>query len=447
MSDLADGVGGRDTTLGLSTGLDLPTVFEAVSIPTIVLDATGEIVVWNEAEERLVGVERERVTGTDGLIGEELYDAPGSTILAEKVLEHPQRAHEVYEKVVLAEREYSMLVDDSGPVFEDRSTVDASGASVWFIATPVYDGDELAGVIEFTQDRSESERRSTEVDGLVEELSSTLTAYQRGNYTSRAEFDAEETILEDDLVTVIEDVNELGEELQYKEELEESNEQLQQFAYIASHDLQEPLRMVSSYLDLLADEYAGELDAEADEYIDFAVDGAERMQAMIDDLLTYSRVKTRAEPFEPVDAGEILERTLLDLELLLSEADATVTTDDLPTVVADGNQLGQVFQNLIKNAVEHAGVERPSIHVGAERTEDGVVFSVVDDGVGIPADQQEKIFGIFEQSDREDDGTGIGLAVCNRIIERHGGEIRVESAPGEGATFTFEIPDRAAEAR
>lgn len=203
--------------------------------------------------------------------------------------------------------------------------------------------------------------------------------------------------------------------------------------------------MVSSYLDLLADEYAGELDDEADEYIDFAVDGAERMQAMIDDLLTYSRVKTRAEPFEPVDVDAVLERTLRDLEFLLEDAEATVTADDLPTLVADGNQLGQVFQNLLKNAVEHGNAT--SIHVGADRTDDAVLFSVADDGSGIPEDEQERIFGIFEQRSRDDEGTGIGLAVCKRIVERHGGELTVESPPGEGTTFRFDVPDREGESR
>jgi signal transduction histidine kinase len=225
------------------------------------------------------------------------------------------------------------------------------------------------------------------------------------------------------------------------EQLERSNEQLQQFAYVASHDLQEPLRMVSSYVDLLESEYGGELDDEADEYIEFAVDGAQRMQAMIDDLLQYSRVHTQGEAFEPTDAGAVLDGVLKDLELLLAETDATVTYDDLPTVVVDENQLGQLFQNLLSNAVEHAdGDDPPAVHVGAVERGETVVFSVADDGPGIPADQHDRIFELFEQSSRSDDGTGIGLAICQRIVNRHEGDIWVESEAGEGATFYVELP-------
>jgi signal transduction histidine kinase len=225
--------------------------------------------------------------------------------------------------------------------------------------------------------------------------------------------------------------------------LERSNEQLQQFAYVASHDLQEPLRMVSSYVDLLATEYEGELDDEADEYIEFAVDGAERMQAMIDALLQYSRVHTQGEEFEEVDAEAVLERVLKDLELLIEERGATVTHDDLPTVVADENQLGQLFQNLVSNAIEHASDGGPaSVHVSAEERPDAVVFSVADDGPGIPPDQQERLFEIFEQSNRDDEGTGIGLAICQRIVNRHEGDIWIESAESGGTTFHVSFPKR-----
>ncbi|WP_251343652.1 sensor histidine kinase [Haloplanus halophilus] len=227
------------------------------------------------------------------------------------------------------------------------------------------------------------------------------------------------------------------------EQLERSNEQLQQFAYVASHDLQEPLRMVSSYVDLLASEYGDELDDEADEYIEFAVDGAQRMQAMIDDLLQYSRVHTQGEAFEETDTEAVLERVLRDLELLLSETDATVTYDDLPSVVADENQLGQLLQNLVSNAVEHADDgDPPTVHVGGEERADGVVLSIADDGPGIPPDQQEKVFELFEQSSRDDDGTGIGLAICQRIVNRHEGDIWIESDEGEGTTFYVRFPDR-----
>ena len=258
------------------------------------------------------------------------------------------------------------------------------------------------------------------------------------------------------------------------EQLERSNEQLQQFAYVASHDLQEPLRMVSSYVDLLATEYGDELDDEADEYIEFAVDGARRMQAMIDALLKYSRVHTQGESFEEVDSEAVLERVLQDLELLIAERDVTVTHDDLPTVVADESQLGQLFQNLVSNAVEHGSTsprsqapddtlehgstsprsqapedtlehgddDSPTVHVSGEEREDEVVFAVADDGPGIPPDQQDRVFELFEQSNRDDEGTGIGLAICQRIVNRHEGDIWIESEPGEGATFYVSLPKR-----
>jgi signal transduction histidine kinase len=226
----------------------------------------------------------------------------------------------------------------------------------------------------------------------------------------------------------------------YRAELEQSNERLQEFAHIASHDLQEPIRMVSSYVDLLAAEYGDELDDEADEYIDFAVDGAERMQSMIEDLLQYSRVSTDAGEFEAVDATAVAEETVQTLELAIDEADATVSVEPLPTVEADRNQLGQVIQNLVSNALSHAG-ESPTVTVRATETDADYRFEVADDGPGIREDQTDRIFKLFQQGARENDGgTGIGLAVCDRIVSRHGGDIWIESEPDAGATFCFTIP-------
>ncbi|MHC3437963.1 PAS domain S-box protein [Natrialbaceae archaeon A-gly3] len=229
---------------------------------------------------------------------------------------------------------------------------------------------------------------------------------------------------------------------EYQQRLEESNERLQQFAYVVSHDLQEPLRMVSSYLDLLEDEYGDELDEEAEEYIDFAVDGARRMSTMIDDLLRFSRVETRGKEPEPVDAEVSLEDALQDLRMRIEETDATVEYGDLPMVLADGNQLSQVFQNLVSNAIQYSGEDGPQIRISTEDGGDEYVFDVEDDGIGIPEDEQEMIFEVFtrgRQADR-DSGTGIGLAICRRIVERHGGEIWVDSEIGEGSTFSFTLP-------
>ena len=229
----------------------------------------------------------------------------------------------------------------------------------------------------------------------------------------------------------------------HRAELERSNESLREFAYIASHDLQEPLRMVSSYVDLLDQEYGDHLDEEAAEYMEFAVDGARRMKRMIDSLLAYSRVHTEAGDFTEIDVNEVLEDTCKDLELLFDEYDADVAVDELPSIEADRDQIGQVFQNLLKNAVQHASDDGvPEIHVTVSERADAYVFAVSDNGPGIPEDHRTEIFKIFEQGTTSStaDNTGIGLAITKRIIHRHGGDIWVESEPDEGAAFTFTIP-------
>jgi PAS domain S-box-containing protein len=228
------------------------------------------------------------------------------------------------------------------------------------------------------------------------------------------------------------------------EELARSNTELQQFAYVASHDLQEPLRMVASYTQLLARRYRGKLDQDADEFIAFAVDGATRMQLLINDLLAYSRVGTRGRPFAPTDCNQVVDQVIADLGPAIHDAQATVTRTDLPTVVADRLQLSQVFQNLVGNALKYRGTAPPEVTVSAQR-EDGIwVFAVQDNGIGIDPPYFERIFVLFQRlhSRAQYPGTGIGLAICKKIVERHGGHIWVESQPGQGATFFFTIPDR-----
>jgi len=230
----------------------------------------------------------------------------------------------------------------------------------------------------------------------------------------------------------------------YASELERSNQELQQFACVASHDLQEPLRMVASYTQLLAKRYKGKLDSDADEFIAYAVDGATRMQALINDLLTYSRVGTKGKDFKPIDCKTVLERTLDNLKKAVEESGAELTYEPLPTVMADDVQLGQLFQNLIGNAIKFRSEESPHIHISAERNEDKWIFSVGDNGIGIDPEFTERIFIIFQRLHKRRDypGTGIGLAVCKKIVERHGGRIWVESKPEKGSTFYFTIPLR-----
>ncbi|MEJ5199804.1 MAG: ATP-binding protein, partial [Anaerolineae bacterium] len=231
-------------------------------------------------------------------------------------------------------------------------------------------------------------------------------------------------------------------------ELERSNADLEQFAYIVSHDLQEPLRMVSGFLGLLAERYQGQLDADADEFIAFAVDGARRMQNLINALLEYSRVTTRGRPPHPTDANAALADALWNLQVTIQEANATVTHDPLPTVLADSTQLMQLFQNLIGNAIKFRGTEPPAVHISARPAADSGPtvkmweFSVRDNGIGIDPKYHDRIFGVFQRlhTQQQYPGTGIGLAVCKKIVERHGGRIWVESEPGKGSTFYFTLP-------
>jgi two-component system, chemotaxis family, sensor kinase Cph1 len=226
-------------------------------------------------------------------------------------------------------------------------------------------------------------------------------------------------------------------------DLERSNRELEQFAYVASHDLQEPLRMVASYTQLLARRYRGKLDDEADEFISFAVDGALRMQELINDLLTYSRVGSRALELTWVDMSQVVDQVVADLSLAIEEVEASVTHDRLPIVRGDALQMQQLFQNLIANGIKfHRPGVPPLVRVFAERADDQWIFSVNDNGIGIEPQYLERIFVLFQRlhSRAEYPGTGIGLAICKKIVERHGGTLAVHSEQGSGTTFAFTLP-------
>jgi len=228
------------------------------------------------------------------------------------------------------------------------------------------------------------------------------------------------------------------------DELARSNAELEHFATTASHDLKEPLLAITIGLKLLKKRCEGKLDSEADKFIVETIDEAKQMQVLISDMLSYARVGTSRKPFEMTDSNAVLKRSLSNLRIHLEQSGAVVTHDPLPKVMADPLQLGQVLQNLISNAIKFHGDEKPHIHISAERKEKEWVFSVSDNGIGIPAEHSERIFEIFQRlhNKKEYPGTGIGLATCKKIVERHGGRIWVKSEPGKGSTFYFTIPDK-----
>jgi signal transduction histidine kinase len=235
-------------------------------------------------------------------------------------------------------------------------------------------------------------------------------------------------------------------------DLERSNSELQMFAYVASHDLQEPLRMVASFTQLLAKRYGDKLDDDARDFINFAVDGATRMQTLISDLLEYSRVGTQGKPFAPTDANALLQKVLESLRFAIEESGAVISSDPLPVVMADPQQLGQLFQNLLTNAIKFRGADPPHVRISIERNGSDWKISVRDNGIGISQEHADRIFVIFQRlhTKTEYPGTGIGLAICKKIVERHSGRIWIEPSPGGGTTFCFTIPvleDRKIEGR
>lgn len=226
------------------------------------------------------------------------------------------------------------------------------------------------------------------------------------------------------------------------EVLKRSNADLQQFAYAASHDLQEPLRGIASFVGLLEKRYKGKLDKKADEFIDYIIDDTKRMQMLIKDLLEYSRIDTKGKIFGIMNCSVVLEEAFYNLRSIVEETGTELTYDYLPTVMADAPQLKSLFQNLIGNAIKFHGQEKPRIHISAEQRGNEWVFSVKDNGIGFESELAERIFVVFQRlhARQKYPGTGIGLAICKKIVERHGGRIWAESQPGKGSTFYFTLP-------
>jgi PAS domain S-box-containing protein len=322
---------------------------------------------------------------------------------------------------VLANRKPAWIVDVmQDPNFPRARAAEELGIRGAF-AFPVLVGAEVAAVLEFFS----VESREPD-EPLLEVLAHVGTQLGRVIERARAEQQAQRRALE----------------------LEHSNTRLEQFAYVTSHDLQEPLRMVTSYVQLLQRRYQGKLGSDADEYISYAVDGAARMQALIQDLLAYSRLDSDEQKFVRVSCEEALATAVQNLQMVIDESGATVTHDRLPQVQADAGQMVQLFQNLVGNALKFRSERPTEIHVGAARRGREWVLGVRDNGIGIEPRFQQRIFQVFQRlhSRQEYSGTGIGLAICKRIVENHGGRIWVESQTGSGATFFFTLPDQASPA-
>jgi len=226
-------------------------------------------------------------------------------------------------------------------------------------------------------------------------------------------------------------------------DLARSNKDLEQFAYVASHDLQEPLRAVGGFMGLLKKQYGESLDAPAREFIDLSIEGAERMRTLINDLLVFSRVGTRGDAFKAFNMKDAVEGALKNLQAAIAESDTAITCEPMPVVRADPSQMTQLLQNLVGNAIKFRGPRRPEVRISAEKRDKSWVFAVRDNGIGIEPQYFDKIFLIFQRLHTRSQykGTGIGLAVCKKIVERHGGKIWVESTFGEGSTFFFTVPE------
>jgi PAS domain S-box-containing protein len=291
-------------------------------------------------------------------------------------------------------------------------------------AFPLLVGGEFYGVMEFFG------REVRPRDERVLEIAHTV-GNQIGQFIARKQAEA-----------ALRDAND---QLTHKaQELARSNAELEQFAYVASHDLQEPLRMIASYTQLILRRYGDRFDGDAKEFMDFIVDGATRMKQLIEDLLAYSRVGTHGKEFQPTDCEAALQKALVNLRAAIESGVATVTHDPLPTVNADGFQLVQLFQNLIGNAIKFKGAQTPRIHISVEERVDTWMFAVKDNGIGIDSEYFERIFMVFQRLHSRADypGTGIGLAICKKVVDRHGGRIWIESQAGLGSTFYFTLPKK-----
>jgi PAS domain S-box-containing protein len=380
---------------------------EAATDGIAILDKNGEYSYMNQAHARIYG-----------------YDSPQEIIGQTWKLLYSESELKRFEEEVLPE--FSVKGSWRGEATGQKR--DGSTYAQEVSLTALEDGDLICVVRDITPRK--------QVEAEIKQLNESLECQVRER---TAELSASNALLLSEVVERKEAERQLQE---LTENLKRSNRELEQFAYVASHDLQEPLRAVTSYTQLLSQRYQGQLDAKADKWVAYIVDGATRMQQLINDLLAYSRVGTKGKEFQLTDCNTVFQQTLANLQVAIAEKNAAVTCDPLPAIMADAGQLVQLLQNLVGNAIKFCGSDVPKVHISAVKEDADWVFAVRDSGIGIAPEYAERIFLIFQRlhSRREYAGTGIGLAICKRIVERHGGRIWVESQVGEGATFYFTIP-------
>lgn len=355
-------------------------IFDFLPDATFVVDLDKKVIAWNRAMEEMSGVSKEEILGQ----GDHAYTIPF----------YGDRRNQLLDLIDVEDEElkakYQGVTRIGDRLFGETfcpALFNGKGAHVWAIVAPLYDSD------------------GTRI-GAIESIRN---------------------------ITAIKET---------ETNLARSNRELEQFAYVASHDLQEPLRKIAGFTELLASRYKDTFDEKAESYMAYIIDGATRMRSLINDLLSYSRVMSSAKELAETDCSTVLSRVLRDLDMVIKESNTEIVCGPLPVIHADQSQLGQLFQNLIGNAIKYRGAAAPMITINAVRQSNDWLFSVADNGLGIAPEFHERIFAIFQRlhTRSEYPGTGIGLAVCNKIVERHGGKIWVESTGNAGSTFFFTIP-------